>query len=214
MYISIEAICAYLLVFFRRVICIETVAQFALRLQVSEKTVIRAESGAGGAEELWVLNVGEQECLSLVEEELRSKGWVIGSKSFATFQEWFAASYHALNKGMEEKMWSIFLNYISHGVQNIVSLTNEEKKVSPPAKETPPATVKEPESVVVQETEPPIPAVTPAEALRSIRKEIGLTQKALAKRMGLNQTTVSEMERGVRAIPDGFLARVMGLSAK
>ena len=73
------------------------------------------------------------------------------------------------------------------------------------------------ESVVtigVPEAEPDLP---PGPMLKKLRKEMGLSQKALAEQLGTNQVRVSDMEQGVRSIPPEFatkLAEVFGVSAR
>lgn len=219
MQISIEAICAYLLFLFRKLICIENEEQFSKRLGVSIDVLQRAESGYGGAEELWRLNVGDEEVFGLVVEDLREKGWIIGTRSLVTFQDWLTASFTTLDKGMsnlhEESsgmMWKLFVNFVSHGAKNVVSLKSEKEAV--PMVTQPFSEVVLPEPVEV--TKPTSPtssgeSVSPQEALRLIRKEFRISQKEFAKVVGRNQTVVSEMERGVRKIPAGFLARAMEL---
>lgn len=61
------------------------------------------------------------------------------------------------------------------------------------------------------------PDLPPGPMLKRLRKENGLSQKALAEKLGTNQVRVSDMEQGVRAIPPELamkMAEVFGVSAK
>lgn len=69
-------------------------------------------------------------------------------------------------------------------------------------------------TVSLDDVEPDVP---PGPMLKRLRKENGLSQKALAEKLGTNQVRVSDMEQGVRAIPPEMamkMAEVFGVSAK
>lgn len=61
------------------------------------------------------------------------------------------------------------------------------------------------------------PGRTPGQALRELRRERGLSQAALAEKIGVTQMRVSDMEQGVRPISAetaGRIAEAFGVSAK
>ena len=69
-------------------------------------------------------------------------------------------------------------------------------------------------TVTLDDMEPDVP---PGPMLKRLRKENGLSQKALAEKLGTNQVRVSDMEQGVRSIPPEMamkMAEVFGVSAK
>ncbi|MFU0842341.1 MAG: hypothetical protein ACFWTZ_07030 [Burkholderia sp.] len=68
-----------------------------------------------------------------------------------------------------------------------------------------------------QEAEEAAPGQTPGQALRELRRERGLSQAALARKIGVTQMRVSDMEQGVRPISAetaGRIAEAFGVSAK
>lgn len=52
------------------------------------------------------------------------------------------------------------------------------------------------------------PAFSPGEALRGARAKEGLTQKALAARLGITQANLSQMEHGTRPIGKSMARRL------
>ena len=73
---------------------------------------------------------------------------------------------------------------------------------------------REPRTMTLDDMEPDVP---PGPMLKRLRKENGLSQKALAEKLGTNQVRVSDMEQGVRSIPPEMamkMAEVFGVSAK
>jgi transcriptional regulator with XRE-family HTH domain len=56
----------------------------------------------------------------------------------------------------------------------------------------------------------PLPAVSLAELLRTLRERVGLTQEELAERAGLTPHAVSALERGARTRPYPHTVRALG----
>lgn len=214
MKISIEAVCAYLLYVFRKLICFEDEIAVAKRLGVSAEEIRKAESGYGGAEELWRLNVGDEEVLELVVEEIERNGWEIGTRSTVPFREWLRASFPALDKGMSiltgepsGAMLEVLINFASKGSKDVVCLQSD--KVRKSEKADPPETSKEEIEEAKEEEKEEKVAESPRDLLRMIRRSRKITQKKLAELMDLSQTSISLMERGRMKIPHGFLAEVV-----